>query len=62
MLFIKKRRSKPPLLHKKITWKEKHTPELIMIAGAILIILLFLFAYLIVGRMESGIYYNGGLI
>ena len=50
----------PARLHKKVSWKEKYEVELIFAAGIGVIILLFLFAFLVVGQMDP--YYNGGLI
>lgn len=50
----------PVRLHKKVSWREKYEAELILGAGAMGIILLFLFAFLVVGHMDP--YTNGGLV
>lgn len=50
----------PVRLHKKVSWREKYEAELILGAGAMVIILLFLFAFLVVGPMDP--YTNGGLV
>lgn len=48
----------PARLHKKVSWREKY--EVIFAKGIILIILLFLFAFCIVGQMDP--YTNGCLV
>lgn len=50
----------PVRLHKKVSWREKYEAELILCAGAMVIILLFLFAFYVVGPMDP--YTNGGLV
>ena len=50
----------PARLHKKVSWREKYEVEIIFAKGILLIILLFIFAFLVVGPMDP--YYNGGLI
>lgn len=50
----------PVRLHKKVSWREKYEVEIIFAKGIILIILLFLFAFLVVGPMDP--YTNGGLV
>lgn len=50
----------PARLHKKVSWKEKYEVEIIFAKGIILIILLFLFAFYVVGPMDP--YTNGGLV
>lgn len=50
----------PVRLHKKVSWREKYEVEIIFAKGIILIILLFIFAFLVVGPMDP--YTNGGLI
>lgn len=50
----------PARLHKKVSWREKYEVEIIFAKGIILIILLFLFAFLVVGPMDP--YTNGGLV
>lgn len=50
----------PARRHKKVSWREEYEVELIFAAGIGVIILLFLFAFLIVGQMDP--YYNGGLV
>lgn len=42
------------------SFREKYEAELILGAGAMVIILLFLFAFLVVGPMDP--YTNGGLV
>ena len=49
----------PVRLHKQ-SFREKYEAELILCAGAMVIILLFLFAFLVVGPMDP--YTNGGLV
>lgn len=50
----------PVRLHKKVSWREKYEVEIIFAKGIILIIVLFLFAFLVVGPMDP--YTNGGLV
>lgn len=50
----------PVRLHKKVSWREKYEVEIIFAKGIILIILLFLFAFFVVGPMDP--YTNGGLV
>lgn len=50
----------PVRLHKKVSWKEKYEVEIIFAKGIILIILLFIFAFCIVGQMDP--YTNGCLV
>lgn len=50
----------PARLHKKVSWREKYEVEIIFAKGIILIILLFIFAFCIVGQMDS--YTNGCLV
>ena len=50
----------PASLHKKVSWREKYEAELILGAGAMVIILLFLFAFLVVGPMDP--YTKGCLV
>ena len=45
---------------KEVSWREKYEVELILASGIMVIILLFLFAFLVVGQMDP--YYNGGLV
>lgn len=49
----------PVRLHKK-SWREKYEVEIIFAKGIILIILLFIFAFCIVGQMDP--YTNGCLV
>ena len=42
----------PVRLHKKVSWREKYDVEIIA-KGIILIILLFIFAFCIVGQMMN---------
>lgn len=49
----------PARLHKKLSWREKYEVELIFAAGIGVIILLFIFAFCVVGQMDP--YTNGGL-
>lgn len=53
-------KSSPVRLYPKQSFREKYEAELILCAGAMVIILLFLFAFLVVGPMNP--YTNGGLI
>ena len=50
----------PVRLHKKVSWREKYEVEIIFAKGIILIILLFLFAFFVVGQMDP--YTNGCLV
>lgn len=50
----------PARLHKKQSFREKYEGELILAAGAGVIIVLFLFAFYVVGPMDP--YTNGGLV
>lgn len=50
----------PVRLHKKGSWREKYEVEIIFAKGIILIILLFLFAFYVVGPMDP--YTNGCLV
>lgn len=50
----------PARLHKKVSWREKYEVEIIFAKGIILIILLFLFAFYVVGPMDP--YNNGCLV
>lgn len=50
----------PVRLHKKVSWREKYEEELEIIFAKILIILLFIFAFCIVGQMDP--YNNGCLV
>ena len=50
----------PARLHKKVSWREKYEVEIIFAKGILLIILLFLFAFCIVGPMDP--YTNGCLV
>lgn len=50
----------PARLHKKVSWREKYEVEIIFAKGILLIILLFLFAFLVVGPMDP--YTNGCLV
>lgn len=47
----------PVRLHKKVSWREKYEVEIIFAKG---IILLFIFAFCIVGQMDP--YNNGCLV
>lgn len=53
-------KSSPVRLYPKQSFREKYEAELILCGGAMVIILLFLFAFLVVGRMDP--YTNGGLV
>lgn len=46
-------KSSPVRLYPKQSFREKYEAELILGAGAMVIILLFLFAFLVVGPMEN---------
>ena len=50
----------PVRLHKKVSWREKYEVEIIFAKGIIFIILLFIFAFCIVGQMD--LYTNGCLV
>ena len=50
----------PARLHKKVSWREKYEVEIIFAKGILLIILLFLFAFYVVGPMDP--YTNGCLV
>lgn len=50
----------PARLHKKVSWREKYEVEIIFAKGIFLIILLFIFAFCIVGQMDP--YTNGCLV
>lgn len=45
----------PVRLHKKVSWREKYEVEIIFAKGIILIILLFIFAFCIVGQMDPSV-------
>lgn len=53
-------KSSPVRSYPKQSFREKYEAELILGAGAMVIILLFLFAFLVVGPMDP--YTNGGLV
>lgn len=53
-------KSSPVRLYPKQSFREKYEAELILGAGAMVIILLFLFAFLVVGPMDP--YTNGCLV
>lgn len=54
-------KSSPVRLYPKQSFREKYEAELILCAGAmVIILLLFLFAFLVVGPMDP--YTNGGLV
>lgn len=50
----------PVRLHKKSVLERKYEVEIIFAKGILLIILLFIFAFCIVGQMDP--YTNGGLV
>lgn len=50
----------PARLHKKVSWREKYEVEIIFAKGIFLIILLFIFAFLVVGPRDP--YTNGCLV
>ena len=52
-------KSSPVRLYPKQSFREKYEAELILCAGAMVIILLFIFAFCIVGQMDP--YTNGCL-
>ena len=54
--------NEPARLNKieELSWREKYEVELIFAMGIGVIVLLFLFAFLVVGQMDP--YYNGGLV
>lgn len=52
-----KRKHTPVRLYKKESWRERHEPDLILLGGALVVILMFLFAFCFVGQMDP--YYNG---
>lgn len=57
--FFGGHKSSPVRLYPK-QFREKYEAELILGAGAMVIILLFIFAFLVVGPMDP--YTNGGLV
>lgn len=58
--FFGGHKSSPVRLYPKQSFREKYEAELILGAGAMVIILLFLFAFFVVGPMDP--YTNGGLV
>ncbi len=58
--FFGGHKSSPVRLYPKQSFREKYEAELILGAGAMVIILLFIFAFCIVGQMDP--YNNGCLV
>lgn len=58
--FFGGHKSSPVRLYPKQSFREKYEAELILCSGAMGIILLFLFAFYVVGPMDP--YYNGCLV
>lgn len=58
--FFGGHKSSPVRWYPKQSFREKYEVEIIFAKGILLIILLFLFAFLVVGPMDP--YTNGGLV